>query len=146
MKKTCLVAASLLLTILHTPLARADGELPPPIVFATNFLQLSAEQTRALVTMIQSRDSALQPIVAKIHASQEALARELESPGADALTAGRLLVEIHAGENQAATVARDAAAAFENVLRPDQRDRLQFLRQAARIEPAIQPFKVLGLL
>jgi uncharacterized membrane protein len=132
--------------ILHSPLARADEGLPAPIVFVTNFLQLSEGQTRALITMIQARDAALQPIAVKLHADQEALGKLLESPNADAATVGGLLIEIRAGEKQAGAVAHDAAAAFEQILTPEQRDRLQFVRQAAQIEPAIPAFKAVGLL
>lgn len=146
MRRTSLAVASLLLMILHSPLARADAGLPPPLAFAKNFLQLSDDQTRALVTMIQARDAALQPIAAKIQTGQEALARELDSPAPDASTVGRLLLDIRAEEHQAESVARDSAAVFENTLTTEQRDRLQFLRQAARVEPAFYAFKALGLI
>jgi hypothetical protein len=145
MKGTFLATASLLM-ILHSPLAFADEGLPAPIVFVTNVLQLSEDQTRALIVMIQTRDAALQPIAAKVHADQEALGRLIESPNADAATAGRLVIEIHAGEKQAGEVARAAAASFEEILTPDQQQRLQFIRQAAQVEPVIPAFKAVGLL
>jgi len=132
--------------ILHSPLARGDEGLPAPIVFVTSFLQLSEEQTGALITMIQTRDAALQPIAAKLHGDQEALGKLLESPDADPAAVGRLLIEIRNGEKQASAVARDAAASFEEMLTPEQRDRLQFVRQAAQVEPAIPAFKAVGLL
>jgi len=146
MRKTCFVVASLMLMILHSPLARADEGLPAPIVFVTNFLQLTPDQTAALITMIQARDTALQPIAAKLHASQEALGKLLESPAPDPAAVGSLLIEIHTGEKQAGTVARDGAASFEGILTPEQSDRLQFVRQAAQAEPAIPVFRAVGLL
>ena len=146
MRKTCLAVASLLLLLLHSPLAHADEKLPAPIVFVTTFLQLSQDQTSALITMIQARDAALQPIGVKVQTSREALGKLLDSPAADAATVGRLLIEIRTGEKQANTIARDAAASFEEILTPEQRARLQFVRQAAQIEPAIPAFKAVGLL
>jgi hypothetical protein len=146
MRTTCFAVASLLLMILHSPLARADDGLPPPIVFVSNFLQLSTDQTLALVTTIQARDAALQPIAERLRADHEALDRLLESPDADPVTAGRLLIEIRNGQKHANTVARDAAARFEGILTPEQRERLQFVRQAAQIEPAIPAFKAVGLM
>jgi hypothetical protein len=62
MRKTCFAVASLLWMILHSPPARAGEAFPAPVVFVTNFLQLSEDQTRALITMIQTRDAALQPL------------------------------------------------------------------------------------
>ncbi|HYM62556.1 MAG TPA: periplasmic heavy metal sensor [Thermoanaerobaculia bacterium] len=144
MRKTCL-AVSLLLMILHSPIARAD-DLPAPIVFVTNFLQLSADQTKALIGIIQARDAALQPIAAKLQADQQALGTLLESASPDAGTAGRLLLEIHDGQKQAGAIARDAALSFEATLTPEQHDRLQFVRQAAQVEPAIPAFRAVGLL
>ena len=146
MRKTRLAAASLLLMILHSPVVRADDQLPPPIVFVTQFLQLSGDQTQALVTMIQTRDAALQPIAAKLHADQEALGALLESSSADPAAAGRLLIEIHAAEKQAGAVSHDAAASFEATLTPEQHDRLQFVRQAAQVAPALPAFQAVGLL
>jgi hypothetical protein len=58
----------------------------------------------------------------------------------------RLLIEIHAAEKQAGAVAQSAAASFEAILTPDQRGRLQFVRQAAQVEPALPAFKAVGLL
>lgn len=132
--------------ILHSPLARGDDGLPPPIVFISNFLQLSTDQTLTLVTTIQERDAALQPIAEKLRTDQEALRKLLESTDADPATAGRLLLEIRNAERQASAIARDAAAQFEGALTPEQRVRLQFVRQAAQIEPAIPAFKAAGLI
>jgi uncharacterized membrane protein len=146
MRKNTLALTSLLLMILHSPLARADEQLPPPIVFVTNFLQLSEDQTRGLITMIQARDAALQPIAMKLHTDQETLGKLLDTPDADPVTVGRLLIEIRSFEKQASVVAHDAAAAFEQTLTPEQFGRLQFVTQAAQIEPAIPAFKAVGLL
>jgi uncharacterized membrane protein len=146
MKKTSLAAVSLLLIMLLSPLAHADDGLPAPIIFVTNFLQLAPEQTSALIAMIQTRDAALQPIAMKLQSSHEALGKLLESPDADAAAVGRLLIEIHTAEKQAGAVAQSAAASFEAILTPDQRGRLQFVRQAAQVEPALPAFKAVGLL
>ena len=146
MRKTCFAAASLLLMMLHSPAVRGDEGLPAPIIFVSNFLQLSEDQTRALITMIQTRDAALQPIAAKIHADQEALGKLVESSAPDATAAGTLLLQIHAEEKQLAAAAQSAAASFEQVLTPEQQGRLQFVRQAAQIEPAIPAFRAVGLM
>jgi hypothetical protein len=146
MRKTCLATASLVLMILHSPVARADDSLPPPVIFVTNFLQLAPEQTMALITMIQARDAALQPVAMRIHTDQEALEKLLDSPDADPVAAGHLLIDIRTLEKQAAAVAHDASAQFEAILSQDQRERLQLVRQAAQVEPAIPAFKAVGLL
>ncbi|MEA2336894.1 MAG: hypothetical protein QOE82_901 [Thermoanaerobaculia bacterium] len=146
MKKTSFAAVSLLLMMLLSPAAHAQEGLPAPIVFVTNFLQLSEDQTRALIVIIQSRDAALQPIAMKLHASQEALGKLLDSPSADAATVGQLLLDIHAAERQINAIAHQSAASFETILTPEQQGRLQFIRQAAQVEPAIPAFRAVGLL
>jgi Spy/CpxP family protein refolding chaperone len=146
MRKTCFAVASLVLMMLHSPAARGDEGLPAPIIFVSNFLQLSEDQTQALITMIQAREATLQPIAAKLHADQEALGKLVESSAPDATTVGTLLLQIRAEEKQLAAAAQSAAASFEQVLTSEQSDRLQFVRQAAQIEPAIPAFKAVGLM
>ena len=146
MKTIRLAAATSLLILLATPLARADEPLPPPLVFVRTFLQLTDDQTAALIGMIRTRDAAMQPIAANVQASQEALGKLLDSPSADAAAAGSLLLDIHAGQKQLAAIAQSAAASFEALLSQEQQDRLQFVRQAAQAEPAIPAFKAVGLM
>ncbi len=146
MRNTGLVVTSLLLFTLHSPIARADEGLPAPITLVTNVLQLSPDQANALITMIQAREAALQPIAMKLQTDQQALSDLLESPSADPAAIGSLLIEIHSGQKQATALARDGAAAFEGGLSPEQRDRLQLMRQAAQVEPAIPAFRAVGLL
>jgi len=127
--------------MLLSPLAHAQE----PIAIASHVLQLSEEQTHALLAMVQSRNEALRPIAEKVHANEEALAKLLESSN-DPAAIGALLIEIHAGQKQVAEVARNAAAQFEAILTPEQQQRLQFIRQASQVEPAIQAFRAVGLL
>jgi uncharacterized membrane protein len=140
MRKTCF--AFLVLAILYCPLLRAEE----PIHFVAGFLQLSPDQIAALVTIIQTRDAALQPIAARLRADHESLGKLLDSPDPDPAAVGRLLLSIRTAQKQAETIAGDAAASFGKVLTPDQRDRLQFVRQAAQIEPLLPAFRAVGLL
>ena len=146
MKTIRLTAAASLFMLLAAPLVHADEPLPPPVVFVRTFLQLTDDQTAALVGMIQTRDAAVQQVAAKLQSDQEALGKLLESPSADATAAGTLLLDIRASQKQIQTIARTAAASFEAILSPEQHDRLQFVRQAAQVEPAIPPFKAVGLM
>ena len=78
MKKSCLAVASMLLFMMLRPVAAsaAEGELPRPIAFVSNFLQLSEAQTASLVGMIQSREAAIRPIAEALQAKQQALRQE----------------------------------------------------------------------
>ena len=147
MKKTCFPVALLILMILHSPVARAEEpQFPPPIALVRDVLALSEVQTRGLIAMIQTRDTAIHPIAEALQAKQAALEQLLGTPNPDAASAGQLLIEIHNGQQQISEVARTAATTFEEVLTPEQRQRLQSIRQAAQVAPAIPAFKAVGLL
>ena len=116
-----------------------------PIAVTANVLQLSEDQTHALVTMIQTRNDAIRPIAQALQSDQQTLAKLIETSN-DAVAIGTLLLQIHSDQQHAAEIARDAAAGFEAILTDDQRQRLQFIRQAAQVEPAIQALRAVGLL
>ena len=73
------------------------------------------------------------------------LARLLEGSN-DATALAALLLQIHAEQQHAAEIAHDAAAGFEAVLTPEQKQRLQFIRQAAQVEGAVEAVRAVGLL
>jgi uncharacterized membrane protein len=147
MKKTCLAVASVItLMMLHPAIVRADaGELPPPIAFVSNFLQLSEAQTASLIGMIQSRDAAIRPIAEALQAKQQALQSLLDTPNPDATAVGTLMVEINTGQHQIAAIAQSAAAAFATTLTDEQKQRIAFVHQAEQVAPVIPAFKALGL-
>ena len=116
-----------------------------PVAITSNVLQLSEDQTHALVTMIQTRNDAMRPIAKALQTDQQALAKLLETSN-DAAEIGSLLLQIHAEQQHAAEIAHDAAAGFEAVLTSEQRQRLQFIRQAAQIAPAVEALRAVGLL
>jgi hypothetical protein len=147
MKKTCLAVASVLMMMLHPPIARAaEGELPPPIAFVSNFLQLSEAQTGALIGMIQSRDAAIRPIAEGLQAKQQALQHLVDTPNADAAAVGKLMIEINAGQHQIAMLAQAAAASFASTLTDEQKQRMEFVHQAEQVAPVIPAFKAVGLM
>src|SRR5258706_10948412 len=131
--------------MLHPAIGRgAAGDLPPPIAFVSNFLQLSEAQTGSLVGMIQSRDAAIRPIAEALQAKQQALQSLLDTPNPDAAAVGKLMIEINAGQHQIAMLAQSAAASFASTLTDEQKQRLQFVRQAEQVAPAIPAFKAVG--
>jgi uncharacterized membrane protein len=147
MKKTCLAVASVLMMMLQPSIARAaEGELPPPIVFVSNFLQLSEAQTTSLVGMIQSRDTAIRPIAEALQTKQQALQSLLDTPSPDAAAVGKLMIEISAGQHQIAILAQSAAASFASTLTDEQKQTMEFVRRAEQVAPAISAFKAVGLI
>lgn len=147
MKNLRIAAVSLLLMI-HSPLTSAQEapQLPPPVMAVASVLQLTEPQIAGLVAMIQDRDAAIRPIAESVRAEQATLATLLETPGADPSKIGQTLIDIHNNEKRASQIAQAAAATFANTLTDEQRQRMQFVAQAAQVAPAIPAFKAVGLL
>src|SRR5213075_1644730 len=98
--------AALITIMLLSPLARAAE----PIEITSGVLQLSEDQTHALVTMVQSRNEALRPLFENLQSDQQSLARLLETSN-DATAIGQLLLQIHAEQQHVAEIARNASSA-----------------------------------
>ena len=147
MKAIRFAAISILLMIVHSPLARAqEQELPQPLRMVAGFLQLSEAQLHDLVTIIQTRDAAIAPIAQGVQSNQAALAKLLEGETPDPSKVGQLLIEIHNDEKRAAGIAQAAAASFADTLTADQKQRMAFVIQAAQVAPVIPAFKAIGLI
>ena len=143
MKK--LLAAACLSFAVHS-LAADAPPLPPPVMAVANVLQLSGDQIEAFVAMIGARDSAVAPLAAELQKRGQAIDQELQSPDADPATVGRLLLEARSLQKQIEEARRQAAAQFEEVLTPDQKDRLQHVREIAPLMDVIPAFRATGLL
>ena len=124
----------------------ADEPLPQPVQVVATILQLQPDQLMALVTMIQQREAALQPLRQQLQAHQQSLAAALQSANPDATVIGQLLIETRAIERQAGAVTAQAAAQFEQVLTPEQIERLHGIRGAAQVCPIVPAFEAVGLL
>ncbi len=145
MKKS-LAAACLLLLVHSLPCRAADsGSVPPPIAAVSTILELSDEQVQALVTMIGARDTAIRPLAEELQRHQQALEQLLRTPDADAAAVGRLVLEMRALGANIDNVRRQAAAQFEQTLRPEQLERLQHIREAAPLAEVVPAFRAVGL-
>lgn len=146
--KTLRIAAVSLLLMIHSPLTSAQEapSLPPPVTVVATVLQLTGQQIGDLVKTIQDRDAAIRPIAESVQKEQAALAVLLDTPGVDPAKIGQTLIDIHTNEKHASEIAQAAATTFASTLTDDQRQRMQFVTQAAQIAPALPAFKALGLL
>jgi Spy/CpxP family protein refolding chaperone len=146
MKKSFAAAACLLLLVHSLPCRAAEGaSLPPPIVAVATILELSEGQVQALVTMIGARDTALRPLAEELQRHQQALEQLLRTPDADAATVGRLVLETRTLSANMANIRGQASAQFEQVLTPEQLEKLQHIREAAAISEILPAFRAAGL-
>ena len=121
------------------------GTSYPATAAVVQFLQLRPDQESVLGQLLQARQQTLTPILQAIAQREGQLHQLLESGGAPA-DIGRLAIEIHTLQKQAAQVQQDFLGRWESLLTPDQQQRLQTARVAARLQPIIPAFQLLQLL
>jgi hypothetical protein len=138
------LAAACLLLFAHSLSVRAD-ELPPPIVAVATILELNNDQVHALLTMIDARDAAIRPLAEELQRHQQALEQLLRMPDADAAAVGKLMLETRALGAKIGELRAQAAAQFEQVLSPEQTERLHHIREAASLQEVIPTFHAVGL-
>jgi uncharacterized membrane protein len=145
MHKLVLIAVTVTL-IASVHRAAAEEAYPQPVQVVATVLQLSDQQIASLVDMLRQREQTLQPLHQKMQKQQEAIGKALQAPTPDPLAVGQLLIEARAIEKQIASVISQSASQFEQSLDDGQRQRLDFIRNAAQACPAVPAFAGAGLL
>ena len=142
MKKTLAFASFLLLA--HCLPVFAD-DVPPPIAAVATVLELNADQVQSLFTMIQARDAAIRPLAEELQRHQQALEQLVRTPDADPAAVGKLVLETRALGAKINELRAQAAAQFEQVLTPEQAERLQHIRDVAPLVEVVMAFRAAGL-
>jgi uncharacterized membrane protein len=145
MRKVVSAAITLILFSISVPAFAQEGP-PQPVQVIAAVLQLSESQIASWLPILRSREEALMPLHEQLRANQEAIGKALQSPAPDAQTIGELFIARRAMETNAAAINSDAAAQFEAVLTPDQRERLHQIREASHVCAIAPAFGAAGLL
>lgn len=121
----------------------ADPSTALPAV--VQFLQFRPDQVEILQQLLQARQEAETPLLQAIAEHERRLRELLESRGTPP-EVGQVVIELHALQGQVAQVQQSFLANLENLLDPEQRQRLEAVRQAARLQPIVPAFQQLQLL
>jgi Spy/CpxP family protein refolding chaperone len=128
----------------------ADPPPPPggagPLEIVANILGLAPDQVHAWADLLQAREAAVRPLAEQVHAREESLRHFLESPQPDPMAVGALVLEIRGLHQEIGRIAERTRFAMQQILTADQHERLERLRQAAQVCPAVPPLQALGLL
>jgi len=108
-------------------------------------LGLSDSQAQSLVQLQQQKQQALEPLVQQIQHDQQKL-QQLLGADPDPAAAGRLVIEISAIGRQAQQVTSNFQQQALNILRPEQKNHVQSLGEALRLQAAARQAVALGLL
>ena len=145
MRRFAPVATTLILfTFLGSAVAQEGPPQPVQVIAAV--LQLSDAQIASWIPVLQAREEALQALREQLRANQEAIAKQMQSTAPDAQTVGQLFIARRALETNVAAISSDAAAHFEELLTPDQRERLHQIREASHVCAIAPAFAAAGLL
>jgi uncharacterized membrane protein len=138
-------AITLTLMVSMVPAFAADGP-PPPVRIVAAVLELSPAQIESWLELLQAREAALQPLQQLLQAKRQTIEALLQSPQPDAAAVGQAVIEARNIEQQVHAIVMQTNAQFEAALTPDQQTRLQRIREAAQVCPAVPAFQATGLL
>ena len=132
------VAFSVVLAVVALPVLADD--VPPPVRVVANVLSLSDEQVSAWLEILHAREAATRPLQQQLESRHEALNALLGSDSPDPAAVGSLVLAVRAAEKHIAATGMEANARFVELLTPQQRERLQQIREASgvcQIAPAL---------
>jgi len=126
--------------------AVAVAEPPDPVGVVAHVLDLSEAQITSWVDVLHAREAAIRPLAEQAHAQQQAIAEALGGGNADPQTVGKALIALDALQKQIGAANAESAHQFEQLLTPDQLQRLNAIRGGAQICPVVPAFQATGLL
>jgi len=133
-------------------LEKAQGMVPAAADDSSNalqaviqFLQFRPDQVEILQQLLEARQEAEAPLLQAIAQHERRLRELLESAGTPP-EVGQVVIGLHALQRQVAHVQQSFLANLENLLDPEQRQRLEAVRLAARLLPVVPAFQQLQLL
>lgn len=124
--------------------ANASTPCTPPAVVAS-FLNLSEAQLSDYVPLWTQFDTALQALQEQIVASQAKLDALLSQPNPNPAAITKLLLQIHALEQQVAQATQSYQAQVEALLTDAQKQKLQAVTLASQLQPVVGAFVALRL-
>jgi len=122
------------------------AQQPDPVSVVAHVLELGDDQITAWRAILHARETALQPIAQQAQAKQQAIAQALGGNNPDPLAVGSAIIDLTRLQGQAAAVNAQSATEFEQLLTPDQQQRLEGIRGAAQVCPIVPALQATGLI
>jgi hypothetical protein len=129
---------------MQTTTIQKNGEAPSPIQIVVQFLQLRPDQVQESGQLLQARQAAVVPLLQGIQQRVQQLNALLNAGGSPA-GVGMLVIQVHTLQQQVAQVQQDFFSRLLNLLDPEQQQRLQAARIAAKLQPILPAFQRLDL-
>ncbi|MFZ0430027.1 MAG: periplasmic heavy metal sensor [Acidobacteriota bacterium] len=110
------------------------------------YLDLSDEQADQVRQILQTTRAEVEPLRQEIRTVAPSLRDELESGNPAPQTVGRLVIQVHTLRDQIRGERQAAVESIRGLLTEEQNQKAGAILRAARLEPVIRAFGVLGLL
>ncbi len=126
--------------------AAVAEEYPDPAGVVAHVLELSDAQIASWSAILHARQDAIQPLAQQAQALQQTIAQSLASGTPDPQAIGGALISLSALQKQIGAANAQSAKQFEQILTPDQLQRLNAIRGGAQVCPIVPAFQATGLL
>ncbi|MGH9773637.1 MAG: Spy/CpxP family protein refolding chaperone [Candidatus Acidiferrales bacterium] len=128
------------------PVSNSSGEqCPPPPAVVASFLGFTPSQTAQFLTLLTEFQTTVQGLQAQIAPLQVQLDGLLSQPHPDPVLVGKLVVEIHALEEQVGHAIQSYQELFAGLLTQEQQQKVQGVTQASQLQPVVGAFVTLYL-
>lgn len=142
-----LILTTMILALAVPVFAQQGGaEGPRPIEVVSRFLQLTPDQVNQWNVLLTTREAAVEPLQRQIVEAERQIGELLKGDNPDPAAVGALVITIKQLREQIAAANDAYVEGFEALLTTEQADKLAFIRKAARVEPILPAFRVVGLL
>jgi hypothetical protein len=125
--------------------ASASLPCPPPPAVVASFLELTAGQVEQMGALLTQVLPALETLGQQSAEVQQQLDLLLSQTNPDPAQIGKLVVELHALQLEAAQVVAGFRNAFAGFLTQDQKQKLEGVTVASQLQPVVRAFRALNL-
>ena len=122
-----------------------NAPCPPPPAVVASFLELSPGQVEQMGTLLSRVLPVLQTIGRQSAEVQHQLDVLLSQTNPDPAQIGKLVVQLHVLQQQAAQVIESFHNAFAGLLSQDQKQKLEVVTVASQLQPVVGAFAALYL-
>ena len=144
--KQALMALAIAVGPLLSGFADEAPQPPPAPVIVSQFLGFSDTQAAQFQQLLQSLQATVGGLQQQIGPKQQALDTLLSTAQPDPATAGKLLLEIHALQQQLGQALQSYHESFLALLTSDQMQKAHAVVQAAQLLPAVRAFAEVHLI
>ena len=146
MKQAIMALAMAICPLTFSGFADEAPQPPPAPAIVVQFLGFSDTQAAQFKQLLQTLQATAGGVQQQIGPKQQTLDSLLGTAQPDPATAGELLLEIHALQQQLGQAFQSYHEDFLALLTPDQKEKTQAVAQAAQLLPAVKAFAEVRLI